>query len=69
LATGSKGHRGGELYFEFVTLGSSVKATVLDAMTGVEASIVAPASTPRSALEQFALRKLDYILNRKRDEN
>jgi hypothetical protein len=55
-----------ELYFEFVTIGSAVKATVLDAATAIEASILAPATTPRSMLERLAIRKLDYVLNRKR---
>jgi len=50
-----------EILFEFVTLGTSVKVTAIDAATGVEASIVGPASSPRAALESAALQKLRYV--------
>jgi hypothetical protein len=66
---GPEDHRGGELYFEFVTVGSTVKVTVLDATTAMEAIIVAPAATPQSTLERLAIRKLDYVMNRKRGES
>ena len=50
-----------EILFEFVTLGTSVKVTAIDAATGVEACIVGPASSPRAALESAALQKLRYV--------
>jgi hypothetical protein len=54
-----------EVYIEFVVQGNVVKATAIDAATGVEASIVGPANAPRAALAEAAARKLDYVLKKK----
>lgn len=56
---------GREIYVEFVVLGNTVKATAIDPETGVEASIVGPASAPQSVLAQNARRKLEYVQRKK----
>jgi hypothetical protein len=53
-----------EVYFEFVAQGAVVKVTAIDAGSGIEASIIGPAASPRTALEQAAFRKLQYVLKR-----
>jgi hypothetical protein len=53
-----------QAYFEFVALGAVVKVTAIDAGSGLEVSIIGPAASPRAALEQAALRKLQYVLKR-----
>ena len=50
-----------EIFVEFVQLGNTVKATAIDPDTGIEASIVGPASAPRSTLAEAARRKLEYV--------
>jgi uncharacterized protein DUF6898 len=55
-----------EILIEFVVNGNAVKATAIDAETGVEASIVGPASAAREALAQGAVRKLKYLLDKMR---
>ena len=54
-----------EIYVEFIVLGNTVKATAIDPETGVEASIVGPASAPQSILAENARRKLEYVLKKK----
>ena len=56
----------GEILFEFVVQGNVVKATAIDAATGIEASIVGPAGAGREALAQAAVRKLRYLLDKKK---
>jgi hypothetical protein len=53
-----------EIYVEFIVLGNTVKATAIDPETGVEASIVGPASAPQSILAENARRKLEYVLKK-----
>ncbi|MBM3536709.1 MAG: hypothetical protein FJX55_02620 [Alphaproteobacteria bacterium] len=55
-----------EVIFEFVQVGNSVKVTALDAETLVEVSIVGSPTAPRSHLKSTALRKLRYVLRRRR---
>ena len=55
---------GGEVYVEFVVQGSFVKATAIDPKSGIEASVVGPASGSRAALSDAAIRKLAYVLNK-----
>lgn len=56
---------GHEIYVEFVVMGNTVKATAIDPVTGVEASIVGPASAPQTVLAENARRKLEYVLKKK----
>jgi hypothetical protein len=56
---------GREIYVEFVMLGNTVKATAIDSQSGLEASIVGPASAARSTLAEAARRKLEYVQKKK----
>ncbi|MBI3675277.1 MAG: hypothetical protein HY243_01500 [Proteobacteria bacterium] len=56
---------GAEIYVEFVVLGNAVKATAIHAASGIEASIVGPATAPQATLAQAAVRKLEYVLKKK----
>jgi hypothetical protein len=49
-----------------VVQGNVVKVTAVDSATGIEASIVGPASGARDALAQAAAKKLKYLLAKKR---
>ena len=55
----------GEILLEFVVQGNVVKATAIDAATGVEACIVGPVNAGRDVLGQAAVRKLKYVLEKK----
>jgi len=54
-----------EVFVEFVVHGNFVKATAIDSTTGIEASIVGPATAGREALSQAALRKLQFVMKKK----
>ena len=47
-----------EVYFEFTTVGRSVKVSAIDAATGLEVSVVAPATAAQADLRRLALQKL-----------
>jgi hypothetical protein len=55
----------GAIYVEFIVQGNFVKATAIDPVTGIEASIVGPASAPQSVLAENARRKLEYVIKKK----
>jgi hypothetical protein len=55
-----------DILIEFVVQGNVVKATAIDAASGVEASIVGPANAPREALSMAAVRKLKYVMGKKK---
>jgi len=48
----------GEVYFEFAAIGRTMKVSAIDAATGVEVSVVAPATAARADLQRLALQKL-----------
>lgn len=52
------------VYFEFTAIGASVKVTAIDAVTGIEVSVIGPASAAQAHLEQVALQKLKARLAR-----
>ncbi len=54
----------GGIYVEFVIRGNVVKATAIDPVTGVEASVIGPANAPQAAMVQAARRKLEYVLKK-----
>jgi len=54
-----------EILVEIVSCGNSAKATALDPDTGIEASVVGPASASQTALAEAARRKLDYLLRKR----
>ena len=54
----------GEVYFEFTAIGAAVKVVAIDAASGVEVSVVGPASAAKADLERLALQKLKARLAR-----
>ena len=56
-----------EIFVEFLVQGNFVKVTAIDAATGTEGSIVGPANAPREALSHAAIRKLKYVIEKKKD--
>jgi len=57
---------GREVYLEFHQVGDYVKVSAIDARTNVETSIVGSPRTPQHQLTQIAVRKLDYVLEKRR---
>ncbi len=55
-----------EILVEFIVHGNTVKVTAIDAASGIEASIVAPASASRSILEANVARKLAYVTKKQK---
>ena len=53
-----------ETFFEFRTIGSFVKVTAIDALTGLEVSIVGPAAASETLLRANARRKLEAVLRK-----
>ncbi len=60
------GGRGNGVIFEFITVGSYVKVTAVDPISGTEATIVGDPMRGENALRQAALRKLEYVLEKQR---
>jgi hypothetical protein len=56
----------GEVLFEFTAIGRNVKVVAIHAASGVEVSVMGPASAARSDLERLALQKLRTRLGRDR---
>jgi hypothetical protein len=54
----NEGGGDGEVYFEFTAIGRTVKVSAIDAATGVEVSVMAPATAARADLQRLALQKL-----------
>ncbi len=57
-----------EVLFEFVRVGTAVKVIAVDPATLTEVSIVGSAATSQDMLERTALRKLQYVLNKRKDQ-
>lgn len=55
-----------DVIFEFYTLGNVVKVTAFDTESLTEVSIQAPTGTSEKILKNNALRKLEYILRKKK---
>lgn len=53
---------------ETVTLGNSMKATAIDPVTLTEATVIVPPRTSRAEAEMLAIRKLHYLLDKKKGE-
>ena len=56
----------GEVYFAFVSIGTSVKVVAIDAATGTEITVIGPAGAAQADLERLALGKLKARLARER---
>lgn len=48
----------GEVYFEFVQLGQQMRVAAIDANSGTEVVVIAPAMATRPQMQQLALAKL-----------
>lgn len=57
-----------EVLFEIQRLGNSAKVTAIDASTGEEVVVVAPAAASDHDLKALALRRLQRGRERKQDE-
>ncbi len=57
-----------EVLFEYVRQGAYVKVTALEPETGIEASVVVPASLSQEQMNLQALKKLNYVLRKKAEE-
>lgn len=53
---------------ETITLGNSMKVTAFDPRTLLEATIVAPADMPEASAAKIAVRKLHYLLGKRKDK-
>lgn len=51
---------------EFVKVGAYVKVSAIDPLTRVEVSIVGDPSTSQARLEKTALKKLNYVLDKRK---
>jgi hypothetical protein len=54
-----------EYLIEFVRIGTSVKVSAIDPVTGTEACIIGPAHLSDAVLGKNAISKLRYVLARK----
>jgi len=55
-----------EVYFEFQQIGAYVKVTAIDPETLVEVSVTGAATASQQNLKQLALRRLQYVLAKRR---
>jgi len=53
-----------EVYFELLQVGAITKVTAMDAATGTEVVIQGPTSLGQHSLQQNALAKLVYVLEK-----
>jgi len=56
---------GREVFIEITTIGAYAKVVAIDSTTGTEVSITGPADASRATLEAGALRKLQFVLNKR----
>lgn len=54
----------GEAIIEYIQQGRYVKVTAIDTKTGIEASIVGDPQAPQEKLQELALKKLSYVLEK-----
>lgn len=54
----------GEIYIEYKQLGQAMKVIAVDAATGVEVTIMGPASAAQTDLQRVAVRKLQAQLEK-----
>lgn len=55
-----------EYLIEFIPIGHAIKVCAVDPLTKLEVSIVGPASAGEEELKRTAVRKLEYILEKKK---
>ncbi|MGB1077407.1 MAG: DUF6898 family protein [Bdellovibrionales bacterium] len=54
-----------EIIFEFFPVGTYIKVTAMDTKSLTEVSIQGPAGTPEKILQNNALRRLKYVMEKK----
>ena len=59
---------GDDIIIEFYRVGRSVKVSAMDPRTLTEVSIVGPATAGEATLKQAVLKRLEYVMARKRGE-
>ena len=57
---------GKEVLLEFQRVGNAVKVIAMDPETAVEVSIVGPQDAGEEQLTRTAIRKLEYVLNKRK---
>lgn len=62
------GMRENDYIIEFITLGATMKVTAFDQETLLEASVVVPANTLEEEAAKLAVRKLHYVMGKKKDQ-
>jgi hypothetical protein len=55
-----------EVYFEITFIGASARVVAIDAITGIEVTVIGPARAARTYLERLALAKLARALRARR---
>ena len=53
----------GEVYIEFQVVGHSQKATAIDPVTGLEATVIGPKAATREHMTNLAVKKLNRRIN------
>ena len=53
---------------EFIQMGAYVKVSAIDPATGLEVSIVGDPARGEAALRQTAIRKLQYVMEKKKKD-
>lgn len=62
------GEGGKEVLLEFQRIGNAVKVVAMDPETLVEVTIMGPPGAGEEALTRIAVRKLEYVLNKRKTE-
>lgn len=57
-----------DIIVEFIQQGSYIKVSAIDARTGLEVSIVGDPKQSQKALEEAAMKKLEYVRARRRQQ-
>lgn len=53
-----------QVYFEIRRVGTHIKVSAIDGVTGTEVSIVGDPRASEAMLKQTALKKLDYVMGK-----
>jgi hypothetical protein len=62
-----RGEPHGEIYLEFHVIGHMVKVSAIDSKTLTEVSIVGSARESKEVLKTTAIRKLHYVMEKKKN--
>ena len=57
-----------EVLFEMTAIGNSVKVCAVDPVSGTEVALIGPVSAGEEALKLSAMRKLDYVMNKQKEQ-